>query len=343
MPMCRVIGLEENSLPSVTRFTESGHRRKIGYTYTVTTARPQTWTTRDLLAWMSKAFESADLDSPRRMSEMLLAHVLGCDRLRLYMETDRPASPLERDTLRDLVKRALNCEPIQYLVGEEVFFTMHFKVDPRVLIPRPSTLTIIEEVLQHSRNNPDDNALRKSDAGTGIMIADICTGSGCIAAALAKNLPGARVIATDISSDALEVAHHNITNHKLEDRVELICGDLLEPINSHPIAGNNNSLNYLCSNPPYVPDHEWDAIEPNVKDHEPTIALRADNDGMEFVAPLIADGPRLLVQGGMLLIEIASCTANQCLELAKAHDLLELPRIAKDCDGLDRVLIAHRK
>ena len=309
----------------------------------MTTTRPQTWTTRDLLAWMSNAFESADLDSPRRMSEMLLAHVLGCNRLRLYMETDRPASPLERDTLRDLVKRALAHEPIQYLVGEEVFFTMHFKVDPRVLIPRPSTLTIIEEILQHARNNPADNALRESDAGTGIMIADICTGSGCIAAALAKSLPGARVIATDISEDALEVAQHNIANHKLEDRVELIAGDLLEPINTHPIAGNNASLHYLCSNPPYIPDHEWDAIEPNVKDHEPTLALRANNHGMEFVAKLIEDGPRLLTTDGMLLIEIASCNAEQCLQLANAHELLENARIAKDSDGLDRVLVAIRK
>jgi release factor glutamine methyltransferase len=302
----------------------------------------KTWTTRDLLAWMNKAFETAELDSPRRMAEMLLAHVLGCDRLRLYMETDRPATPLERDTLRDLVKRALNHEPIQYLVGEEVFFTMHFKVDPRVLIPRPSTLTIIEEVLQHARNNPDDNALRESDAGTGIMIADVCTGSGCIACALAKSLPGARIIATDISEDALEVAQHNTAKHTLEDRIELIQGDLLEPIFAHQVAGNNASLNYICSNPPYIPDHEWDAIEPNVKDHEPTLALRAKDDGMEFVAKLINDAPPLLTKGGMLLIEIASCTADQCLTLAKDHELLTKARIAKDSDGLDRVLIATR-
>ncbi len=302
----------------------------------------KTWTTRDLLAWMSKAFEAADLDSPRRMSEMLLAHVIGCDRLRLYMETDRPATPIERDTLRDMVKRALAHEPIQYLVGEEVFYTMHFKVDPRVLIPRPSTLTIIEEVLQHARNNPDDNALRESDAGTGIMIADICTGSGCIALALAKSLPGARVIATDISEGALEVAQLNITKHALDDRVELIAGDLLEPIFAHQVAGNDASLHYLCSNPPYIPDHEWDAIEPNVKDHEPTLALRAKDHGMEFVAKLIEDGPRLLTKGGMLLIEIASCNANQCLQLANDHELLENARIAKDSDGLDRVLIATR-
>ncbi len=303
----------------------------------------QTWTTRTLLGWMNETFTKKGLDSPRRMAEMLLAHVIGADRLKLYMDPDRPASPIERDQLRQLVKRALDHEPIQYLVGEESFFAMHFKVDPRVLIPRPSTQTIVEEVLQHARNNPADNALRESDAGTGIMIADVCTGSGCIAAALAKHLPGARVIATDLSADALACAKDNIDAHKLGDRVELLQGDLLAPIENHPIAGNDASLRYVCSNPPYIPDHEWDSVEPNVKDHEPVGALRAGADGLQFVRPLIEQAPKYLEQGGMLLIEIASCTANECLELANAHELLENERIAKDSDGLDRVLIALRK
>jgi len=303
---------------------------------------PQTWTTRDLLGWMTKAFESKDLDSPRRMAEMLMAHIIGCDRLRLYMDTDRPATPLERDTLRDLVRRAMSHEPIQYLVGEESFFGMSFHVDKRVLIPRPSTQTLIDEVLSHARKNPDDRTLRDSDAGVGMMIADVCTGSGCIGAALAKNLPGCRVIASDISGDALEVAQINITKHELDERVELVQGDLLEPILNHPVAGQNGSLHYLCSNPPYIPDHEWDAIEPNVKDHEPTMALRADDDGMRFISALIEQGPRLLSKGGLLLIEIAACNASKCLELANSHAMLERERIVKDSDGLDRVLIAER-
>jgi len=303
---------------------------------------PQTWTTRELLGWMTKAFEAKDLDSPRRMAEMLLAHIIGCDRLRLYMDNDRPASPLERDTLRDLVRRALDHEPIQYLVGEESFFGMSFHVDKRVLIPRPSTQTLIDEVLNHARKNPDDRTLRESDAGVGMMIADVCTGSGCIAAALAKNLPGARVIASDLSEDALEVAQINISRHDLDERVDLVQGDLLEPILAHPVAGQKGSLHYLCSNPPYIPDHEWDAVEPNVKNHEPTMALRADDDGMQFVRPLIERGPELLRTGGMLLIEIAACNAGTSLALAKDHPSLTRERIAKDSDGLDRILIAER-
>ncbi len=291
---------------------------------------------------MNESFTKKDLDSPRRMAEMLLAHVVGSDRLKLYMDPDRPATPIEREQLRELVKRALAHEPIQYLVGEESFFGMSFVVDQRVLIPRPSTQTIVEEVLQHARNNPSDNALRESDAGTGIMIADICTGSGCIAAALARHLPGARVIATDLSADALACAKENIDAHKLGDRVELIQGDLLDPIERHPIAGNDASFRYICTNPPYIPDHEWDSVEPNVKDHEPTTALRAGADGLQFVAPLIQASPRLLEPGGMLLVEIASCTAQQCIQLAQSHKLLTNERIAKDSDGLDRVLIATR-
>lgn len=291
---------------------------------------------------MTKAFEAKDLDSPRRMAEMLLAHIIGCDRLRLYMDTDRPATPIERETLRDLVRRALNHEPIQYLVGEESFFGMSFHVDKRVLIPRPSTQTLIDEVLNHARKNPDDRTLRASDAGVGMMIADVCTGSGCIAAALAKNLPGARLIASDKSADALEVAQINITRHNLDERVELVQGNLLEPIFAHPVAGQKGSLHYLCSNPPYIPDHEWGAVEPNVKDHEPTMALRANDDGMEFVKPLIERGPELLRKGGMLLIEIAACNAGASLALAREHPKLNRERIVKDSDGHDRVLIAER-
>lgn len=308
----------------------------------MTSATNQSWTSRDLLGWMTKAFESKDLDSPRRMAEMLLAHVLGTERLKLYMDPDRPASPLERDQLRDLVKRAMEHEPIQYLIGEESFFGMTFKVDRRVLIPRPSTQTIVEEVLQHARKNPDDNTLRDSDAGLGIMIADVCTGSGCIAAALAKHLPGSRVVASDLSTDAIACAKENIELHNLTDRVEVVQGDLLNPIENHPVAGSAGALRYIVSNPPYIPDEEWDAVEPNVKDHEPTMALRADDDGMEFVKPLIERAPTLLCSGGKLLIELASARTALALSLAQEHELLTNARIAKDSDGLDRVLIATR-
>ena len=309
----------------------------------MTQAPPESWTTRKLLAWMTKAFEDKGLDAPRRQAEMLMAHVIGCERLKLYMDPDRPTAPLERDNLRGLVKRALNNEPIQYLVGEEHFFAMTFKVDKRVLIPRPSTLTIVEAVLQHARKNPDSGSVRDSDAGSGILIADVCTGSGCIAAALAKHLPGARVVATDISPDALAVARINIEAHELADRVDLLEGDGLDALRQHPVAGRARSLHYLCSNPPYIPDDEWDAVEPNVKNHEPTLALHGGPDGMDLVRPLIANGPAFLEQTGLLLVELAAARAPDALALAEAHPDLTNARILKDSDGLPRVLVAERK
>lgn len=305
-------------------------------------SRPKTWTTRDLLAWMTSAFEGKGLDAPRRMGEMLMAHVIGTERLRLYMDPDRPATPLELDRLRDLVRRALEYEPIQYLVGEESFFGMTIKVDRRVLIPRPSTQTIVEEVLHHARSSLGARGRRGPDAGGGVLIADVCTGSGCVAAALAKNLGGVRVVASDLSEDALACARENLERHALLDRVELVRGDLLAPIDAHPAAGRPGALRYLVSNPPYIPDHEWDAVAPNVKDHEPTLALRAGAEGMDCIRPIIEHAPVLLAPGGLLCVECASSHAPAVLGLARAHALIERASIVKDSDGLDRVLVAQR-
>src|SRR5689334_4295009 len=150
----------------------------------MSTTHVKAWTTRTLLSWMQEAFARKELDSPRLMAELLLSHVLGCDRLRLYMDADRPASPLERDRLRELVGRALKNEPVQYLVGEAWFYGLPLHVSPAVLIPRPSTEVIVEQVLLHARAEPGFGG----KTGEGVRFVDVCTGSGCIAIALLKNL-----------------------------------------------------------------------------------------------------------------------------------------------------------
>ncbi len=277
---------------------------------------------------MNDAFTTRGLDSPRLCAEILLSHVLGCDRLRLYMETDRPASPDEREQLRRLVRRALDHEPIQYLTGEAWFFGLRLKADRRALIPRPSTETIVEHLLQHGRAS-DEPGKRTGP----VRIADVCTGSGCIAVALAKNMPGAGIVATDISADALELARENAESLGVADRVEFIEGDLLAPL-----AGRG-PFDWIVSNPPYIPDHEWGAVEPNVKDHEPTAALRGGADGLDLVGPIIERARGLLAPGGGLLVEIAACTAGDVLALASRAGWPD-PRILKDHEGLDRVLVA---
>jgi release factor glutamine methyltransferase len=301
-------------------------------------ASTELWTTRRLLAWMQEAFSKKNLDAPRKQAEMLLEHVLGCRSLDLYMNVDRPASPLERDTLRNLVTRALKHEPIQYLIGKERFFGLEFHVDKRVLIPRPETQTIVEEVLQHARAQHGV----ASTKGEGMLIGDVCTGSGCIAIALLKNLTAARGVAVDVSAEALEVARQNAVRHGVIDRLELLAGDLLTPLAEHPPTRGEGSLDYLVSNPPYIPDDEWAAVEPNVKDYEPHIALRGGRDGMDFVRRLVAEGARYVRPGGLLLIELAESRAGEGLELIKGHPLLADARVLKDFLGKPRVIVARR-
>lgn len=276
---------------------------------------------------MTETFEQRDLDSPRLSAEILLSHVIGCERLRLYMEQDRPAVPSERETLRDLVKRALNHEPIQYLTGEARFFGLDFKADRRALIPRPSTETIIEHVLQTERTVERESPLR---------IADVCTGSGCVAVALAKNLPSAEIVATDISADALALARENAERLAVADRIEFEEGDLLDPIGPHA------PFDWILANPPYIPDSEWDAVEPNVKDHEPHLALRASPDGLTFVNRLIEHARPLLAQGGTLMIEFAAATATAAADHAGAHGWTN-PVILKDHEGFDRVVLLKNR
>lgn len=283
---------------------------------------------------MNDSFTARGLDSPRLCAEILLSHVLGCDRLRLYMETDRPASPDERDRLRGLVRRALDHEPIQYLTGEAWFFGLRLKADRRALIPRPSTETIVEHLLQHERPGGDPGERSGgAEAVSSCRIADVCTGSGCIAVALAKNLPGAEVIATDISADALALARENADAAEVADRIEFVEGDLLAPLEGL------GPFDWIVSNPPYIPDHEWDAVEPNVKDHEPHAALRGGADGLDLVRSIIENARGLLAPGGGLLVEIAACTAGDVLGLAARAGWSD-PRILKDHEGLDRVLAA---
>ncbi|MBX3357549.1 MAG: peptide chain release factor N(5)-glutamine methyltransferase [Phycisphaeraceae bacterium] len=295
------------------------------------------WTTRRLIQWIGDAFARADLDSPRLSAELLLSHVIGCDRIRLYTDPDRPASPLERDSLRELVSRALKHEPIQYLTGEAWFHSLPFHVDKRVLVPRPATETIIEQLLAHARSQPGFGG--RMNSGEGLTIADICTGSGCVAVALLKTLPHARAVAVDISADALEVARQNASRHGVSDRLDLLRGDLLAPLDGHPMGLH---LHYITANPPYISDAEWDDVPPNVKLHEPTIALRGGADGLELVRRLINDAPSRLRPGGMLLIELGSAGADHALRAANESPSLRDARICPDFEGLPRVLVARR-
>ncbi len=285
------------------------------------------WTTRELLAWLVEAFTKAGLDSPRLLADMLLTHTLGVQRLDLYTSPDRPASDAERAALRSLAARALRNEPVQYLVGEAWFFGIPLHVDPRALVPRPSSETIVEAVLQRLGRDGRDRPLR---------IADICTGTGALAISLLIHLPQARAYAVDLSADALALARTNMQRHELERRLTLFEGDLLAPL------AQAESFDLIVANPPYIPDEEWPAVPPNVKNHEPHLALRGGPQGLDLVRRLLVEAPPRLRPGGDLLIEIAASSADAALALAQARSDLCESRVLPDCDGLPRVLSARR-
>jgi release factor glutamine methyltransferase len=316
---------------------------------------PQTdaWTTRTLLAWIGDHFRSAGLDSPRLCAEMLMAHVLGCDRLRLYTDPDRPASNDERARLRDLVRRAARHEPIQYIVGEAWFFSLPFSVTSAVLIPRPATETLVEHALQwlrahHLEEPPPETAeeVSESDEATPpdpprpvqrpVRIADIGVGSGAIAIALAANWKSAEVVATDISADALAVARANADRHGVKERITFLEGDLLQPLKGHA------PFDLLVSNPPYIPDSEWDSVAPNVRDHEPVGALRAGPDGLDCLRPLLQNAAAQIRPDGLLLVEHAASHAEHVRALIEGAPAWADVRTIDDLERHPRLLAARR-
>lgn len=281
---------------------------------------------------MTDYFTRKGLESPRLCGELLLAGVIGCERMRLYMEVDRPATPPELQSLRELVERAGRSEPIAYLLGEQWFFGMRFKVTPDTLIPRPSTEAVVEHVLQSSRAAAGGETVAPT-------IVDIGTGSGAIAVALAKGIREASVIATDVSAAALEVARANAAAHGVAERIELLEGSLYEPLERRGLMGK---IDYLLSNPPYISDAEWVDVASNIRNYEPVTALRAGGDGLEILRPLIARAHEALRPGGQFAFEIAASQKQAALELGRANEALTALRVLLDHEGLPRVLVGER-
>lgn len=292
------------------------------------------WTTRSLLAWLHQALRDRGVEDARWCAEMLLAHTLGCPRLRLYMEADRPASAEERAKLRDLARRALAHEPVQYLVGQASFYGLTLRADRRALIPRPETQMLVDEALRALGGRGADQSDRNAAATP--RVADVCTGSGCVAIAIASQAPGVPIDASDVDAAALELAEENIKDHGLQGRITLHRGDLLEAL---PAEG---LYRVIVANPPYIPDHEWLEVAPNVKDYEPTHALRGGRDGLDYVRPIIAQAADRLEPGGCLAIEVASSHAQQALELAQADGRYARCQLLRDFAGHQRVVRAIR-
>ncbi len=275
---------------------------------------------------MTEHFESNGIESPRLISEMLLTHLFGGQRIDLYAKVDRVATDSERETLRSYIKRTLEHEPVQYIVGSTWFNGMEYEVDPSTLIPRTCTETIVEQAIQFAKDSPSSP----------VRIADIGTGTGCIAVTIAKNYKDCEIVATDISEDAIKLAKKNAITHGVNNQIECVHGDNLEPISSL------KTFDIICSNPPYIPDDEMTSLNRNVCDWEPKVSLSGGSDGLSMIRPLIDDAPNYLVNDGVLLIEIASSTKDQVLKLAKENAMFKEAKILRDRFGDDRFLRAIR-
>jgi release factor glutamine methyltransferase len=279
----------------------------------------EVWTPLRVLEWTAGRFRERGLESARLDAEVLLAHALKTNRVGLYTGFDKPLAAEELTAYRELVKRRLAGEPVAYLVGEQEFWSLPLKVDARVLIPRRDTETLVEVGLKRVRSG-----------GTPCRrIADVATGSGAVALALAVECPGAVVIATDASEGALEVAAANVERHALGARVTLRHGDLLGPL-----AGEE-PFDLIVSNPPYVPRGEIDGLAREVK-AEPRAALDGGVDGLDLIRPLVAGAPALLAAGGMLAVEHTAEQGARVRALLEGARLGEV-RTTKDLAGLDRV------
>jgi release factor glutamine methyltransferase len=280
------------------------------------------WTTRKLLTWTTQDFTGIGLATPRLDAELLLAHVLGVDRVRLYMDMDRPLAPDELAAMRALVTRRRHREPVAYLTGHREFYRRDFMVNSAVLIPRPDTETLIERALE----------LLPPDAELHVL--DLCTGSGAIAVTLAAERPQIRVVATDVSAAALAVARANAERLGVLARVELREGDLFEAI--EPGA----RFDLIVSNPPYVAAGELDSLAPELR-HEPQLALTAGPLGLDLLERLCAQTPGWLRVPGALLFEIGAGQAQSILQLMAANPALKDSSTHRDLGGVERVVEAH--
>lgn len=286
------------------------------------------WTIQKLLTWITEYLTKNEVDAPRLSAEMLLSHVLGLKRIELYTQFDRVVAKDALDQLHDLVKRAGLHEPVAYLIGRTEFYSLEMEVSADCLIPRPETELLVQRAIEFLRTREGEQ-----------HVCDLCTGCGCIAIAIARNHANARVVATDISDKALAVAARNVEKHGLRERVELLCGDLFDPLVPHLDV---TQWDLIVCNPPYVSAAEYEALDKNVKDYEPQTALLAGEDGLDVYRRIVERIDRFLKPDGALLLEIGYAQGPAVRELLDRTALFSSITVEKDNQNNDRVVIARR-
>ena len=286
----------------------------------------EAWTILRLVLWSAAWLRERGVEQGRLDAEHLLAHTLGTGRLQLYLQHDRPLDPEELARFKPLLRRRARREPLQYILGHTSFRELDLLTDGRVLIPRPETEVLVDLVLEWARGRAGSERV--------LSAADVGTGSGCIALSLALEGPFRRVLATDLSPEALAVTAENLARVVREVPVELRQGDLLDAL-----AGER--FDVLVSNPPYVAGRERSGLEPEVRDFEPALALFAGDDGLAVIAPLVAGAPEHLHPGGLLALEVGLGQAAAVAELVRATGAFREVVVRRDLAGRPRVVLGQ--
>jgi release factor glutamine methyltransferase len=279
----------------------------------------------------SRTLHTAGISDERLTANVLLGHILDLDRAQLLVRSKEVLDPASYQTFLKLIERRAAGEPVQYLTGHQEFYGLDFKVTPDVLIPRPETEFLVEQVISLAQSNsqPHHASLTLVDAGTG---------SGCIAVTLAHHLKNAQVLATDISRAALAIAQENAARHKAESQIEFLEGDLFAPLAGR---GLENAIDFIVSNPPYIPFKDLPTLPREVRDFEPHAALFADENGLWFYKRLLDEGHVYLKSGGYLVCEIGHTQLEPIKQFINISNW-KLEAITHDLQGIARTLTIRK-
>ena len=272
--------------------------------------------------------QAHQVDNARWDAELLLCHVLGRDRAWLLAHIQDGIDNQSLRQYEQTIDRRAVREPLQYIIGKQEFWGLPFKVTPDVLIPRPETEFVVEA------------ALKAVSMTLSPVIIDLCTGSACIAISLAKELQNAQVFATDRSEQALAVARENARVNQVAERIQFISGDLFVPITALDLQGK---VDVIAANPPYIPAGDLAALQPEVRDFEPEMALIAGPEGTEIGAAIIQQAPLFLKQGGTLIMEMGMGQTAALSTIVKETENYRTLEIVKDLAGIERVIVARKR